>query len=170
MSQVKLSPQTTDAIDRDVAPHLVGSAGTVLASLGALFQLLAPVLIKILQTFATSGVEPTAANVFKAGHKLTQADADPDADDNDDEFDELDELDDKPEPVDPKESWYADPKTPLVAPAHPSQSAAVPGGTASAVPSSGLPGGPAKVVPAAGQAAAPNPELLRYAPDRKSSG
>ncbi|HEV3339810.1 MAG TPA: hypothetical protein VG125_05620 [Pirellulales bacterium] len=74
MPQPQLSPQTQDAIDRDLQPHLVGAAGAPtnwVASLGALFQLLAPVLIKILQNFSASGTVPTVANVFQAGHEIT---------------------------------------------------------------------------------------------------
>jgi hypothetical protein len=71
MPQPTLSAQTQDSIDRDLSPHVVNSAGTVLASLGALFQLLSPILIKILQDFATTKTVPTVANVFAAGHALT---------------------------------------------------------------------------------------------------
>ena len=74
MSQPKLSPQTMDAIDHDLVPHLAGAAAAPsswMTSVSTLFQLLLPVLIQVLQAFAASGTVPTAANVFKAGHLLT---------------------------------------------------------------------------------------------------
>jgi len=68
---VQLSQATIDAINHDVAPHTVALSPGLLLTLGNLFQLIAPILIKVLQDFAATGVTPTAAQVFAKASELT---------------------------------------------------------------------------------------------------
>lgn len=77
---MSLSTATCKAIDEDCKNRVVGAApgapptvGVVpaLFLLSTAFQLILPVLIKVLQDLAARGETPTAANVFKAGHEAT---------------------------------------------------------------------------------------------------